>query len=102
MGEARKLADKLGAEVAGVVMGGDRARLQEAVTDSWEHGADIVYVVADPALLHYRNEPYSRALTDVVNTYKPEILLLGATVLGRDLAGSVATTLLTGLTARLY
>jgi electron transfer flavoprotein alpha subunit len=99
LGEARKLADKLGAEVAGVVMGGDRARLQEAVTDSWEHGADIVYVVADPALLHYRNEPYSRALTDVVNTYKPEILLLGATVLGRDLAGSVATTLLTGLTA---
>jgi electron transfer flavoprotein alpha subunit len=99
LGEARKLADKLGAEVAGVVMGADRRQLQEAVVDSWEHGADVVYVVADPALLHYRNEPYSRALTDVVNAHKPEILLLGATVLGRDLAGSVATTLLTGLTA---
>ena len=47
----------------------------------------------------YRNESYTKALTDVVNTYKPEILLLGATTLGRDLAGSVATTLLTGLTA---
>jgi electron transfer flavoprotein alpha subunit len=99
LGEARKLADKLGAEVAGVVMGGERAQLQPAVVDAWEHGADVVYIVADPALLHYRNEPYSRALTDVVNAGKPEILLLGATVLGRDLAGSVATTLLTGLTA---
>jgi electron transfer flavoprotein alpha subunit len=99
LGEARKLADKLGAEVAGVVMGGERAQLQPAVVDAWEHGADVVYIVADPALLHYRNEPYSRALTDAVNAGKPEILLLGATVLGRDLAGSVATTLLTGLTA---
>jgi electron transfer flavoprotein alpha subunit len=99
LGEARKLAGKLGAEVAGVVMGGDRAQMQDAIVQAWEHGADVVYTVADPALLHYRNEPYSRALTDVVNAYKPEILLLGATVLGRDLAGSVATTLLTGLTA---
>ena len=56
-------------------------------------------IVADPILAHYRNEPFTQALTDLVNTYKPEILLLGATVLGRDLAGSVATTLLTGLTA---
>ncbi|MGY3116443.1 electron transfer flavoprotein alpha subunit [Bradyrhizobium sp. S3.14.4] len=47
----------------------------------------------------YRNESYTKALSELVNTYKPEILLLGATTLGRDLAGSVATTLLTGLTA---
>ena len=50
-------------------------------------------------LTDYRNESYTKALTDLVNTYKPEILLLGATTLGRDLAGAVATTLLTGLTA---
>ena len=50
-------------------------------------------------LAEYRNEPYTKTLTELVNTYKPEILLLGATNLGRDLAGSVATTLLTGLTA---
>ena len=50
-------------------------------------------------LTDYRNEPFTKGLTDLVNTYQPEILLLGATTLGRDLAGSVATTLKTGLTA---
>jgi electron transfer flavoprotein alpha subunit len=99
LGEARKLADKLGVDVAGVLLGGDReALLQEAPT-IFEYGADLVYITADPILLHYRNEPYTQAVTAIVNTYKPEILLLGATVLGRDLAGAVATTLLTGLTA---
>jgi electron transfer flavoprotein alpha subunit len=99
LGEGRKLADKLGVELAGVLLGADRETMAVVAADVWEHGADLVYVVADPILEHYRNEPYTRAVTDVVNTYKPEILLLGATVLGRDLAGSVATTLLTGLTA---
>ena len=75
------------------------AALQAAAVDVWEHGADLVYLCADPILEHYRNEPYTRVMTDLVNTYQPEIVLLGATVLGRDLAGSVATTLLTGLTA---
>lgn len=50
-------------------------------------------------LQDYRNEPYTKGLTDLVNKYQPEILFLGATTLGRDLAGSVATTLKTGLTA---
>jgi electron transfer flavoprotein alpha subunit len=99
LGEARKLADKLGSEVAGVLLGGDKSELLEAASAAFAHGADLVYLCADPILQHYRNEPYTRAMTDIVNTYKPEILLLGATVLGRDLAGSVATTLLTGLTA---
>ncbi|TIP80692.1 MAG: electron transfer flavoprotein subunit alpha/FixB family protein, partial [Mesorhizobium sp.] len=58
-----------------------------------------VYFVEAPLLADYRNEPFTKAMTDLVDTYKPEILLLGATTLGRDLAGSVATTLLTGLTA---
>jgi len=99
LGEGRKLADKLGCELAGAIIGGDRAALQDAAVAAWAHGADLVYVTADPILEHYRNEPYTRALTALVETYQPEILLLGATVLGRDLAGSVATTLLTGLTA---
>ena len=99
LGEGRKLADKLNAELAGVVLGGDRAALQEAAVQAWEHGADLIYVCADPILEHYRNEPYTKVMTDIVNTYQPEVLLLGATVLGRDLAGAVATTLLTGLTA---
>ncbi|BBF92519.1 electron transfer flavoprotein subunit alpha/FixB family protein [Blastochloris tepida] len=99
MGAGRRLADKLGVELAGVVLGAPGEALDHAVAETFCYGADLVYVVSDPVLENYRNEPYSKALTDVVNTYKPEILLLGATTLGRDLAGSVATTLLTGLTA---
>jgi electron transfer flavoprotein alpha subunit len=99
LGEGRKLADKLGVELAGVLVGEHRDALVEAAKEAWEYGADLVYLVADPILAHYRNEPFTRAMTDLVNTFKPEILLLGATVLGRDLAGAVATTLQTGLTA---
>ena len=99
LGEGRKLADKLGVELAGVLVGARHDAMQEAAVEAWEHGADLAYLVADPILEHYRNEPFSQVLTELVNTYKPEVLLLGATVLGRDLAGSVATTLLTGLTA---
>jgi electron transfer flavoprotein alpha subunit len=99
LGEGRKLADKLGVELAGVLMGPSAEALAPAARDCFEHGADVLYRVASPLLAHYRNESYTRAVTELVNTYKPEIFLLGATTLGRDLAGSVATTLLTGLTA---
>ncbi|HKM63261.1 MAG TPA: electron transfer flavoprotein subunit alpha/FixB family protein [Acidisphaera sp.] len=99
LGEGRKLADKLNVELAGVLAGGGRDELHAAASECHEYGADLVYLVADPVLAHYRNAPYTKALTDLVLTYKPEILLLGATTLGRDLAGSVATTLQTGLTA---
>lgn len=99
LGEGRKLADKRGVDLAAVVMGDDQASLEAAAQQSFEYGADLVYLVCDPALAHYRNEVATKALTDLVNTYKPEILMLGATNLGRDLAGSVATTLQTGLTA---
>lgn len=99
LGEGRKLAQKLDVELAGVLVGGDHAALGDAAQTCFEYGADLVYRVAGPVTAEYRNEPYTKALTDLVQTYKPEILLLGATTLGRDLAGSVATTLLTGLTA---
>ena len=99
MGEGRKLADKLGVELAAVVMGGVDAGVREVAQESFAYGADVAYIVESPVLSDYRNETYSKALTDLVNAHKPEILLLGATTLGRDLAGSVATTLLTGLTA---
>lgn len=99
LGEGRKLADKRGVELAAVLIGADRAGLTAAAQECYAYGADLVYLVVDRALAHYRNEAFTKALTDLVNTYKPEILLLGATSLGRDLAGSVATTLLTGLTA---
>ncbi|HEV2157747.1 electron transfer flavoprotein subunit alpha/FixB family protein [Bradyrhizobium sp.] len=99
MGAGRKLADKLKVDLAAVVIGPEGEATQSAAAESFCYGADLVYMVADNLLADYRNESYTKALTDVVNTYKPEILLLGATTLGRDLAGSVATTLLTGLTA---
>ena len=67
--------------------------------EAFFHGADLCYLIEDPLLTDYRNEPFTKGLTDLVNKYQPEILLLGASTLGRDLAGSVATTLKTGLTA---
>ncbi|WP_114947337.1 electron transfer flavoprotein subunit alpha/FixB family protein [Microvirga calopogonii] len=99
LGAGRKLADKLGAQLAGVVLGPPGEATKHAVAEAFAYNADLVYVVEAPLLADYRNEPFTKAMADLVNTYKPEILLLGATTLGRDLAGSVATTLLTGLTA---
>ncbi|MEW5791726.1 MAG: electron transfer flavoprotein subunit alpha/FixB family protein [Pseudomonadota bacterium] len=99
IGEGRKLADALGVELAAVVLGAPGEDVLAACRESFAYGADLAYQVADPILAEYRNEPYTKALTDLVNKYQPEILLLGATTLGRDLAGSVATTLQTGLTA---
>ncbi len=99
MGEGRKLADKLGVQLAAVVLGGPGEATKLAVSEAFAYGADVAYVAASPVLDGYRNESYTRCMTGLVDTYKPEILLLGATTLGRDLAGSVATTLLTGLTA---
>jgi len=99
MGEGRKLADKLGVELAAVVMGAPGEATRRAAAEAFSYAADLVYLVEHEALASYRNEAYTKAATDLVNTHKPEILLLGATNLGRDLAGSVATTLLTGLTA---
>jgi electron transfer flavoprotein alpha subunit len=99
MGAGRQLADKLGVELAGVVMGPPGEATKAAAGEAFAYGADVAYLVESPVLADYRNEAYTRCMTELVNTYQPEILLLGATTLGRDLAGSVATTLLTGLTA---
>ena len=99
MGAGRRLADKLGVNLAAVVLGARGEATQVVTREAFCYGADLAYAVADDLLTDYRNESYTKALTDLVNVYQPEILLLGATTLGRDLAGSVATSLLTGLTA---
>ena len=99
LGEGRKLADRLGVELAGVVLGAPGIETRRFCEEAFQYGADLCYLIEDPVLADYRNEPFTRGLTDLVNTYRPEILLLGATTQGRDLAGSVATTLETGLTA---
>jgi electron transfer flavoprotein alpha subunit len=99
MGAGRELADKLKVDLAAVVVGPPGEATRRIMVEAFCYGADLAYMVEDNILADYRNESYTKALTDLVNTYKPEILLLGATTLGRDLAGAVATTLLTGLTA---
>ena len=97
MGEGRKLADMLGVELAGVVLGSPGEQSRQFCNEAMYHGADLCYLMEDNILKDYRNEPFTKGMTDLVNAYQPEILLLGATTQGRDLAGSVATTLRTGL-----
>lgn len=99
LGKGRELADKLGTPLAGVLLGGEGADVARLADEVGAYGADLCYVAQHPVLHDYRNQPYTAGLTELVNTYQPEILLLGATTQGRDLAGSVATTLRTGLTA---
>jgi electron transfer flavoprotein alpha subunit len=99
IGKGRELADKLGTELAGIVLGPPGAATRALCDEAIFHGADLCYLMQDPVLADYRNQPYTRGMTELVNACTPEVLLLGATTQGRDLAGSVATTLLTGLTA---
>ena len=99
LGEGRKLADKLGVELSGVVIGAPGLPTRCFCEETFIYGADNCYLIEDSVLGNYRNESFTKGLTDLVNAYQPEILLLGATTQGRDLAGSVATTLQTGLTA---
>lgn len=73
MGSGRRLADKLGVELAAVVIGPTGDATKAAVAESFCYGADLAYVVADDVLTDYRNESYTKALTDLVNTHKPEI-----------------------------
>ncbi|MHC1725709.1 MAG: FAD-binding protein [Syntrophobacteraceae bacterium] len=95
-GKARKLAQTLGVKVLGFLPGnGVEAIANEAIA----YGCDEVHVIDDPLLRQYRSAPYGKALCDLCNTVRPEILMIGATYLGRDLAGVVATCLQTGLTA---
>jgi electron transfer flavoprotein alpha subunit len=99
MGKGRALADTLGVPLAGVLLGPDTEASRALCREAMHYGADLCYLMADPVLADYRNQPYTKGLTELVLRFQPEILLLGATSQGRDLAGSVATTLETGLTA---
>jgi electron transfer flavoprotein alpha subunit len=99
LGEGRKLADMLGVELAGVVLAAPGDEAKGFCEGAYQYGADLCYLMQSEVLADYRNDPFTQGLTELVNAYQPEILLLGATTQGRDLAGSVATTLQTGLTA---
>ncbi len=96
MGQAARLASDLGADLCGVLLGDN---VEELARDVIAYGASRVYLADAPVLKYYRTQPYSIVITDFVKKYKPEIVLFGATTIGRDLAGAVATNLETGLTA---
>ncbi|MBR3391715.1 MAG: electron transfer flavoprotein subunit alpha/FixB family protein [Firmicutes bacterium] len=94
--EARKLADELGVEVCGLLLG---SNVEGIAKELGGYGADKVYVCDDPALETYTTDAYAKALCDAVVEKKPEIVLFGATNIGRDLAPRCAARLHTGLTA---
>lgn len=98
LGVARRLADEVNdnAVVEGILVG---HQMEELAKEAIQYGAQTVYVVDDPAFKNYLNKPYTTALTALVKKYDPEVFLVGATTLGRDLAGAVATSIGTGLTA---
>ena len=96
IGKGKDLAADLGTEVTAVLIGSDVKGLADELA---AYGADKVIVVDDPELKDYRTEPYTHALASVIDTYKPEIVLVGATAIGRDLGPRVSARVHTGLTA---
>ncbi|MGO8655917.1 electron transfer flavoprotein subunit alpha, partial [Rhizobium ruizarguesonis] len=74
LGEGRKLADKLGVQLAGVVIGtAEDLGVRFAIAEAFAYGADLAYLVESPLLSDYRNEPFTKALSDLVILHKPEI-----------------------------
>ncbi len=96
IGKARELADIRKTTVTAVIFGYNLDNAVQAVTKS---GADAVLVLDNRELEVYMNEPYTHALAEVVNEYKPDMMLFGATAIGRDLAPRVSARVHTGLTA---
>jgi electron transfer flavoprotein alpha subunit len=96
LGEGRKLAAKRNAKLSAVFIGhGIKDKAKELIA----HGADIVYVADDPALKDFNDDSYSAVLTTLATLHKPEIILAGATAIGRSFFPKVAAKLYTGLTA---
>ena len=96
IGKGKDLAKDLNTEVTAVLIGSGVKGLADELA---AYGADRVIVVDDPELKDYRTEPYTHALSSVINKYKPELMLIGATAIGRDLGPRVSARVATGLTA---
>ena len=96
LGEGRKIADKLGSKLTALLIG---SKVQNLVEDLSRHGADEVLVVDAPELEHYTTDGYTKAICELANAKKPNIIFIGATFIGRDLGPRVAARLETGLTA---
>lgn len=96
LGEGRKLADAMGQKLAGVLIGQDIAGLAK---EAFAAGADRVYLVEDAELAHYNTDGFTATMVDLIQTFKPSVVLMGATNDGRDLGPRVACRVGTGLTA---
>ncbi|MDE7014138.1 MAG: electron transfer flavoprotein subunit alpha/FixB family protein [Kineothrix sp.] len=96
IGKGKDLAKDLNTEVTAVLVGHEVKGLADELA---AYGADKVILVDDPELKYYRTEPYAHALASVIEKYKPEIFLVGATAIGRDLGPRVSARVHTGLTA---
>ena len=96
LGKAKELAETLNEKVTAVLIG---SGVKDLAGQLAQYGADRVIVVDNPELKEYRTEPYTHALASVINEFKPEIMLVGATAIGRDLGPRVSARVATGLTA---
>lgn len=96
LGKGRKIADELGVGVTAALIGKDVEKHSKLLI---EYGADKVLILDDPSLELYSTEPYTQAMVQAVKSEMPEIVLFGATSIGRDLAPRVSARLETGLTA---
>ena len=96
LGMGRTLANDLGEELSGVLLG---SHMKGKAEELLNYDLEKIYLIEDPLLESYRTHLYTQVIVDLVNHKKPEVILMGATSLGRDLAPRVATRLQTGLTA---
>jgi len=96
LGEGRRLADKLGVKLCAVLLG---SGMEEAAEKLGERGADKVYLVDHPALKSYQDDPYTGVMVKLVEEFKPEVILCGASTIGRSLISRVAIKTNAGLTA---
>ena len=96
IGKARELADELKEEVIAVIAG---KKVSDLTQELISYGADKVYYVEDDKLDKYITEPYVKVMTTIINDLKPQIVLFGATSIGRDLAPRVSSRIGCGLTA---
>ncbi|BDR76594.1 electron transfer flavoprotein subunit alpha/FixB family protein [Clostridium tetani] len=96
LGKGREIADKLGVELTALLLGNKIDSIAEELV---AYGADKVIYAQNPLLSHYTTDGYTKVICDLVAEEKPEIILVGATYIGRDLGPRVAARLRTGLTA---
>ncbi len=96
MSKARHLADILDVKLAAAVLGNN---VKDLSTKLIHYGADKIYLVEHPLLEHYQTNSYAKVISDLIHKHKPQIVLYGATITGRDLAPRVASATKAGLTA---